>query len=508
MPQLVRLSHVQHANAVRDLLGLEARAQDFVPDQVLFGFNNNAAKLTVSDNQTSRYRTAAERIAAEASADLTAIGSVVPCVMGTRDATCRDRFIMDFLQLFVRRPLSSEARDRYTKLFDAGAALYDDGDDGSDAFTRGVRITLEAVLQSPSFLYRSEQLRTELDGKVTSLDSYEVASRLALTLWGSVPDHALLDKAASDSLLTAAQIEAEARRMLDDARAERVLNDFHAQWLELEGLRFAKDAATFPSYDESTFGASARRELLAFTRHVALDAGGTIGDLFASNVSYVDATLASIYALPGSFTATPTRVELDAKQRAGFLTLPGFLAGHADALDGSPIHRGAYVQKRVLCTVFGSVPANVGTLPPRDAEIVTTRDQVEAKTAPGPCQYCHTKINPAGFAFEHFDSLGRYRSADHGELVNARSTISLDKADVSFDGAVEFSQALAQSATAMRCYESQWFRYTLGRPEANDDLCLLHEIDTQAKASGYDIKEMLVAMTLSRGFRFRSMEAM
>jgi len=503
MPQLVRLTHLQYQNAVRDVLGIDANAKDFVPDQVFFGFNNNAEKLVVEDTQTLRYRTAAETIAEEAARDLTNIAKVVPCVSDARDEACRDRFLTDFLELLLRKPLEAAALDRYRKLFALGAEMYDDG---PDDFTRGVRITLEAALQSPSFLYRAEIRDTPLDGSVVALDSYEIASRLALTLWASVPDRALLDKAASDALLDEDEVDTEARRMLADPRAERVLDDFHAQWLELDKLRFAKDANTFPAYQEAAFSASARRELLDFTRHVASDEGGVVGDLFTSNVSYVDATLASVYGLTGSFDQNPARVELEPTERAGMLTQLGFLAGHADALDGSPIHRGAYIQKRLLCTVFGALPANVGMLPARSGDIVTTRDQVEAKTAAPACQYCHTKINPAGFAFEHFDTMGRYRTEDHGEAVNAKGKLALDGQTVSFDGAIELGAVLAESGTAMRCYETQWFRYALGRAEANDDLCLLSAIDERAKNESYDIRELLVTFTRSRGFRFRTME--
>lgn len=488
MPQLVRLTHLQYQNAITDLLGLDAGAKDFVPDQVFFGFNTNAEKLNVDETQTNRYRSAAERIAENAAKDLSHIAKTVPCVMTTPDEACRDQFLSEFLELLLRRPLNEELLTRYRNLFDAGADLFEDD---SDAFTRGVRVTLEAALQTPSFLYRAELRSGELDGKVVALDSYEVASRLALTLWGSVPDRALLDKAKADGLLTADEVKAEARRMLDDPRAARVLDDFHAQWLELDKLHFGKDPLTFPDYDEDAFSTAAKADLLSFTREVALAQSGVISELFSATPSEVDPALGD--------TLSPN-------ERPGILTQPGFLAGRADALDGSPIHRGAYIQKRLLCRVFGALPANVGMLPPRDEEIVTTRDQVEAKTGAPECQFCHKDINPAGFAFEHFDTLGRYRTEDHGEAVDAYGTLTLDGKEHSFDGATELSDVLADSPTARRCYETQWFRYALGRAEVDDDVCLLHAIDQEAKGEGYEIKALLIALAGSRGFRFRTME--
>lgn len=501
MPGLVRLTHKQYDNAIEDLLGLAAGAQtDFVDDQEFFGFDNNAQNLSVPANQVLRYRATAERVAQQAAADLSKLKRVVPCVAAGANAACRDTFLNEFLKLLLRRPLSDAERTRYRTLFDAGNDLYAEG----EAFARGVRIVLEAALQSPAFTYRAELRETPLDGRVLPLDGYELAARLSLTLWASVPDAALMKKADANQLASEAQVEAEARRMLDDPRAARVIDDFHAQWLELAKLRFDKDPATFPSFDKASFEASARQEMLQFSRYVAQQ-GDSIGELFTAPMSFVDANLAAVYGVSAPASGF-VRVDLDPNQRAGLFTQLGFLAGHADALDSSPIHRGAFIQKRVLCNTFGPLPANVGMLPERGGDLVTTRDRVEAKTAPPQCSACHVKINPAGFAFEAFDTLGKHRTQDHGEPVDATGTLQIDGAEVSFDGAVEFARVLAESESARRCYETQWFRYGLGRGEADDDVCLLDEIDARTRQQGGSVKELLVSLTLSRGFRFRAQE--
>ena len=502
MPGLVRLTHRQYDNAIKDVLGLDASAAiDFLDDQEFLGFDNSAQNLSVPENQVLRYRATAERIAASAASDLSGIKASVSCVASGADVACRDRFINDFLKLLLRRPLTSAERTRYQTLFDAGKDLYAEG----DAFARGVRIVLEGLLQSPAFLYRAELRDTPLDGRVVPLDPYELAARLALTLWASVPDAALMKKAADNQLSSDAQLEAEARRMLADVRATRTIDDFHAQWLELNKLRFEKDPLTFPDYDKASFESSARQEVVQFARNVSLE-GGSISELFTAPMSYVDKNTASTYGIASPTGSGFTRVELNPSERAGLFTQTAFLAGHADAIDSSPIHRGAYIQKRVLCTTFGSLPANVGTLPARSADIITTRDQVEVKTEPPACQFCHVKINPAGFAFEAFDTLGKHRAQDHGENVDTSATIKLDGEEVSFDGAVEFAQLLGASDTVRRCYETQWFRYGMGRGEADDDVCLLDEIDARTQHAGGSVKELLVSLTLSRGFRFRAQE--
>lgn len=500
MPGLVRLTHRQYNFAVQDLLGVDAAATtDFVDDQEFFGYDNNAEKLAVPANQVSRYQATAEKVALAAATNLAPIKAVVSCVAANANAACRDRFLNEFLKLMLRRPLSDAERTRYSALFDAGKDLYAEG----DAFSRGVRIVLEAALQSPLFLYRAELRDSALDGRVVQLTPHELAGRLSLALWQSVPDAALMKKADDNALSSDSQLEAEVLRMLADAKANRTFDDFYGQWLEHGKLRLDKDTAAFPGYDKAGFEASVREESLQYGRYMSLQ--GTIKELFTAPMTFVDQRLAQVYGVkaPASGFA---KVDLDPSQRGGLFTQLGFLAGHSDPLDSSPIHRGAYVQKRVLCTTFGQLPANVGTLPARTADIVTTRDQVEAKTEPPQCQACHVKINPAGFAFEHFDSIGKYRSQDHGKDVNASDTLAIDGKDVSFDGAADFAGVLGESETVRRCFETQWFRFGLGRGEANDDVCLLNEIDQRTQKEGGSIKQLLVSLALSRGFRFRAQE--
>lgn len=503
MPGLVRLTHRQYGFAVKDLFGVELDASaEFVADQEFYGFDNNAEKLAVAANQVSRYQLTAESVAERATMELGKLAGLSPCLAATRNDSCRDDTLRRLLRAMFRRPASDSELARYRQLFGAGSELYEAG----DPFTRGVRVVIEAALQSPAFLYRAELRDTPLDGRVVALEPYELAARLALSLWSSLPDVTLLDKAQAGKLASEAELEAEVRRMLADPRAARVLDDFYAQWLEFNKLRFEKDEQAFPGYDKQSFERAAKGEALAFARNMTLAEEGTLGDLFSAPVSYVDATAAAIYGVSVPAGAAFSRVSLDPTKRAGLFTQLAFLAGHADSVDGSPIHRGAFVQKRVLCRVFGALPGNVGNLPPRTGEIVTTRDQVEAKTAPAPCMACHQHINPVGFAYEHFDALGRHRELDHGVAVDATATLELEERTLGFDGAVEFAHELAELDVARRCFETQWFRYFYGRAEGHDDGCLLQQIDQKVAGSGFKLKDFIVALATSRAARFRAQE--
>ena len=186
-------------------------------------------------------------------------------------------------------------------------------------------------------------------------------------------------------------------------------------------------------------------------------------------MSFVNASLAPIYGLPGQFTNDFTKVDLDPKQRAGILTQPGFLALHAHEREIDSIHRGVFVIQRILCVQL-SPPANLTITPVPPPDMTTTnRERVWAHTGPGtPGAACHgTMIDPAGFAFENFDAIGAYRTTDNGQPIDASGTYPFLENGVStpksYTGAVEFGGVLAQSSEVHTCYSQDWMSYLFGR---------------------------------------------
>jgi len=499
--RFVRLTHRQYDNTVADLLGVtQGPGSTFIPDPAIGGFSNNAEQLRVNDPLARDYRRAAEQLSADLVADTSRLMSIVPC--DPTAATCASDFVADFGAKAFRRPLTADEQAMLEGVFANGAGLYD----GTGDFEAGVAMVVEGVLQSPSFLYRSELTAPSGDADVVALDGYEIASRLSYMLWNSMPDDELRAAAASGELDSAEGVEAQARRMLADAKAADPIADFHDQWLgleEYEGL--TKDPVSFPDFSPET-AASMRQETLAFVQKVALEDEGSFADLMTSNEAWVDSNLASIYGVadPGPAGAWMT---LDASERSGLLTQAGFLASHAYPGETSPIHRGVFIQRQLLCASIPDPPGDVDLdLPPADGELITTRQRVEHHTSPQACTGCHTMINEPGFAFENYDAVGRLRDMDNGAPVDSSGTLQTAEGDLNFANGVDLSQQLAEHPLAQRCYLDQWFRYASARTVANEDICTLGGLHDSLSENGYDIKELLVSLTQTVSFRYRNAE--
>lgn len=500
LSQFVRLTHAQYDNAVRDLVGLDlGLSSAFLRDPVVGGFSNNADQLRVNDRLVRDYQRAAESVSEALLEQPEAIAALADCD-AEPDEACARNFIESFGRRAFRRPLDEDEREGFYALFSSAGEAYEHG----TSFERGVALVVEAALQSPSFLYRAELTMPTGSDTQIPLSGYEIAARLAFMLWNSIPDLELLDAADAGELDTAEGIAQHARRLLDDPRAADPIDDFHRQWLGLdhyEGL--TKDPDIYPGFDGRTIAAM-QQETVEFFRRTILEEEGTYGDLMTSRATYVNDELAEIYGLEGDFGSEFTRVELDPGARAGFLTQPGFLASHAYFASTSPIHRGVFIQRQVLCALIPAPPGDVDLqLPSFDDTLRTTRQIVEAHTSPDACVTCHKLINEPGFAFEGYDAVGRVRDTENGERLDTTGTILTSAGSLQFTDAVNLIEQLAESPVAQRCYLTQWFRYASNRSEGSADRCTLDAVHEQLAANGYDIREMLVALTQTVNFRFR-----
>jgi hypothetical protein len=504
-PRLVRLTHTQYDNTVRHLLGLGPDATpsaDFIGDPTFSGFTNNAEGLLVSDRLARDYRRAAEALS-DVIAPPEVMAALVPCDPASGDEACARAFATEFGLRAFRRPLAPEELEAYMALYARGGGKFASG----TPFQQGIRHLVEAFLQSPFFLYRIE-LSEELDSdKLIPLDAYEVASRLSYLLWNSTPDDELLEAAASGELLGDDGIEAQARRMMQDPRAAGPVDDFHAQWLQLAKYdNLSKDATLYPEFGPSV-RAAMKEETQRFIRHVVLELSGGYDELLRSSTTFVNDELAAIYGLEGSFGPDFVEVELDPSQRAGLLTQSGFLASHAYTTTSSPIHRGVFIQRRVLCVDIPDPPGDVDTtLPAISDDIKTTKQQVQVHTSPEACKGCHSLINAPGYALENFDAVGAWRDTEYGEPVDPTGSFPLDEEQVDVDGPIDLVNRIADSEAAGACYLTQWYRYGFARGETDADHCTIDALNERMAGQGYNVKELLVAFTLTKTFRYRIQE--
>jgi len=491
------MTRFEYDNTIRDLLGDDTQpAANFVPEEEALGFDNQAAALGVTQILAEQYMVASEKIAMRA---VEKLDTLLPCSPSPgEERACVAKFIETFGRRAYRRPLESDEISRLLSVYDWGFTEV--------GMTRGIELVLQALLQSPHFLYRVEfGMPDPVEGDVVALSSHEMASRLSYMLWSSMPDAELFVAADEGRLGTAEEIEKQARRMLDDPRARQAVANFNLQWLGLSHMAsMKKDPVTYPKYDEG-LRALWREETVNFLGDVIFDGGGDVGTMFTASFTVINAELAAFYGIEGGpKTDAFERVELDSSRAAGILTQGSILAVTGKPNQSSPVHRGKFVRERLLCQTLPPPPNNVVATPPDLAPDLTTRERYSEHSTNPACSGCHIKMDPIGFGFEHYDGIGLWRDAenglpidDSGELVDTRNI------DGDFDGVVDLGKKLAQSEEVRQCVATQWFRYGYGRAEGAEDYCSMQDVLQTFAMKGFNVKELLVALTQTDAFRYR-----
>lgn len=495
--RFARLTHVQWANTIRDLFGAQVIHEDNLrPDPTPNGFlfDNYAASQNVDDALWRDYQRLATRVAEDVTRTPSVLAQILPPRADAVAARARD-FIRSFGARVHRRPLSAEQISRYLDVFEAGRSAYP----GMAELESGVRLVLTAMLQSPHFLYRAEGSGGSEGGRF-KLDGHELAARLSYTFWNTLPDAELFELARNGALDDTARLGAVAEQMLGDPRAEALIVGFHAQLFDRERLqRAAPSRERFPSVSES-FVAHAGRELDLFVKHHVLDQNAGYGALLDSTESFVNAELAEVYGVDGSFDDGFTKVSLDPTQRRGLLTRAAFLASHATSVEPDPIHRGVFVARRLLCMPL-TAPGDLPPLPPANGR--TNRQTVEAHTqAPGSgCSVCHERtINPLGFPFEMYDAIGQTRTVDNGMPVDPETVATLDGEKVEIRNGVALSELIARSPAAHACYARHWLEYLYGRPATTRDEASLADLGAASAQGKLSVKGIILELVRAPEF--------
>ena len=413
-------------------------------------------------------------------------------------AACARTSLARFARRAYRRPLDAEESRRLERFWRANAA--------AGPLDEAVALTVAGILQTPTFHFRLDPGRRADVAGADALSRWELASRLSYFLWDSMPDEALFAAAEAGGLDTRAGIEAQARRMLDDPKARPAVVRFHHQWLGTDDvLRIAPARRAFgPLFGIEARLATARDDdvewpaILGPVRHslkietelfvegTVFDGAGTFTALMTDHRGHMSDATAPIYGAGAERIDGPevTReIELvvasigrrkpltlypasfPPDERAGVLTLPSTLALGAYAVQPGPILRGKRVLERIACMHLGTPIQGAETALPPDTLTAesTNRERTAAATRPGTCNTCHRLINPPGFAFEHYDAIGRWRSHDNGQPVDAGGSLALAGGErITFTDGVDFARQLAASDRVRDCYVLHWARYALG----------------------------------------------
>ncbi len=488
-----RLTQAQYANTIRDLLRLEETPSfDLAIDEGEAGFLSNATDpLTLGG--VEKYQLAAEIAAGLAMKQLP---QLLACSQQPQpEDTCADAFIEDFGKRAYRRPLSAIEGTRYRALYDAHRP--------EKTFTETLGVLVEAMLQSPNFVYRLEGGSDDSD-EPQALDGYEMASRLSYMLWNSMPDDDLFAAADADRLQSDADIEDAVERMLADPRAKAGISSFHTQWLGVQALasRQSNDPAFTPE-----LRAAMLEEFERFTDFVVRgDGDGRVATLLAAPWSLVSGPLYDVYGLPegGDDWAG---VDLPTTERAGVLTMPAFLASHSHPNElRSPIFQGLTILGKLLCTEVPEPPDDVevedepvGPVPEQ-----TPREWLAVHRENPACAGCHNPIDGLGLPYASYDGLGRYRTDFHGLPLDPSGEIigSGEETDGPVSGPVDLALKLSESSSVRACITRQWFRYALGREETLLDEEALQDLAQSFSESG-DIRKLVIELAKSKPFRFQ-----
>jgi hypothetical protein len=490
-----RLSPSQLDNTLADLfVGATLPSAGLSPDPLVHGFDNNATTQAATALQINQLHAASLAVTTAA---LEQPEGWLPCDVNDLDPSCVEGFLIDFGERAFRRPTTADEQAFVQDFYDEMLAL--DGDPRA-----ALQLTLQGLLLSPDFLYVVEFGADELApaGSRVPLSGHELASRLSYFLWDSMPDQALFDAAASGELDHADGVEAQAWRMLADPRAERAVGNFHRLWLELDDIaHIAPYEAAFPSW-EPAMNDAARAEIDQLVWSSAFGPDPTLTNLLLSRQTTVDPSLAGLYGV------APEAVELPANQRAGLLTRAGWLGATSHEVYASPVQRGVFVLKRLLCVPPAPPPANVDTsLEEGTTVAVTNRERYSAHAADPLCASCHTSIDGIGFGFENYDAIGAWRDVDNGAPVDATGAFADgDLSGTSYNGALEMSALLASSETVHRCSVTQWYRYALGRSEELGDEPTLDALTAAYWGTGGELPQLLVDLVRTDSFRTRRAE--
>ncbi len=501
---LRRLTRFEYNNTVRDLLSTQSRPADGFPSEVLAnGFGNDASAQSVSSLLAETYNVAAESLADEVTATPGAMATLAPCAADISDSSpssdveaCTESLVASFVSRAFRRPLQASEIQAWTAFADEVR--------GDADFATSVAAVVEAVLQSPDFLYRVEVGFVDDAGRRRPT-GHEMASRLSYFLWGTMPDRALIEAAEAGELVDRTSVVEHATRMLADDRTHTMVRFFFDNALPISSLaQLERDAERYPSYDAEV-GAAMREETQRFLEYEIFEGPGTWDHALTAPYTFMNERLAQFYGVEGVSGDAFVKVDLDPQQRLGVLMHAGVLAGTIHSNETNPVTRGAFITRALMCT---EVPLPTGDVadeikPPDPDSGATARERFSRHSEDPVCSGCHALMDPIGLTFENFDAVGQWRTQENGVEIDASGALP-GLGDVS--GPVELVQGIADSSLTHGCFVTHWSNFAYGRTAAEADDCTQERLTQQFEDSGHDVQQLLLDLTQSDDFLFLAPE--
>ncbi|MEO8181846.1 MAG: DUF1592 domain-containing protein [Deltaproteobacteria bacterium] len=499
---LRRLTRFEYNNTVRDLFGDTTQPANALPPEELGnGFGNDADTISVSGLLAEQYGIVAEGIANRATASPNALARLAPCastVTASNEDACLRTVIDSLAPRAFRRPLAEGESD---ELFELAQSLRA----GVGAsFTTAVSGLIQTLLQLPDFLYRIEfGVADPVSADLRRPSGDEMATRLSYFFWGTLPDEPLSAAARTGELLTAEGVRAQATRMLEDPRSRVVLRFFFDNLLPISGLTdIQRDPTQFPKFS-SEIGAAMREETQRFLEYEIFEGEGTWPSVLTAPYTFVNGALANLYGIPGVTGEDFVKVPLDTSQRLGLLTQAAVMTGTITTNQSNPVLRASFILNRLMCRKI-SLPTDPAILAmvkvPDDASGATARERFSKHSSQPVCRSCHQFLDPIGFALENYDPIGQYRAEENGVTIDAST--QMPGSGETVVGGVELAHWLAETSDTQDCFASHWLEFASGRTLGQDSQCTRAAVNAAFEESGYNVKEMLLALTQTDSFLY------
>ena len=411
----------------------------------------------------------------------------MPCARKILTTLARDAY---------RRPITDSDTESLMNMYQAGRNAGD--------FEDGIERSLEFVLAHPEFVFRTEDGPANVQpGQAYRVSDLELASRLAYFLWSAGPDDELIRVASQGKLRNPGVLEQQTRRMLADPRTHQLVKNFAGQWLQLRVMQSSTpEGIDYPDFDDNLRQAFRTEAEMFFESIVREDR--SIIDLLDGDYTFVNERLASHYGIPNVYGSQFRRVKLTGALdvRRGLLGKGGIELVTSISDRTSPVQRGKWVMTNILGIVPPDPPPNVPALKEASSGSngpQTMRQLMEAHRANPACAGCHKMMDPIGFALENFDGIGKWRTEDAGQKVDASSQLT---DGTKIDGVVDLRNALLRySRQFARVMTEKLLTYALGRGVVYQDMPVVRGIVREAARNNYRFSTLVEGIVKSEPFQ-------
>lgn len=366
-------------------------------------------------------------------------------------------------------------------------------------FEDAIQVGIASVLVSPHFIFKVERPREpDAEGKMPSIGNYELATRISYFLWSSMPDDELLMMAHQGTIRDRARLLQKIASMIRDRRSNQFVDNFASQWLQLRNLeKLDPDTRLFRGFDDEIRNLL-WRETLTFFAGVMRE-NMPVTTLLDADFTYLNEPLAKFYGIAGIEGNEFRKVSLTGTPRGGLLTQGSVLAVTSNPTRTSPVKRGKWILENLLNTPPPPPPANVPELE-RGQLAGTLRERLEQHRANPACAACHNMMDPLGFALENFDAVGRWRTSDGVDPIDATGAFPNG---TTFNGIDDLRRLLSteRKEDFIRAIAEKMLVYAIGRGTEYYDKCAIDQIVSDCHAGDDRFAYLIVAIIESDPFQ-------